>query len=133
MFSRLKSETRLTQIRLISHWLYDMIKYKCSAVYLESRTLPHLIAGNAAILCGLMGGDCGGVNFLEYGGRYGEKEKDGTGRLQVYQHCMYAFTYLLTEANKNRNGEGYGAVQIALYGIVNLLNFMWREMGSAER
>lgn len=63
VFSRLSVDNRLLFVKLISHWLYDMVKYRCSAIYLESKTLPHLIVFNAIVLIGLL--DCERTNLLE--------------------------------------------------------------------
>ena len=30
-------------LKIVSHWLYDMVKYYCSAIYIHSYTMPHLI------------------------------------------------------------------------------------------
>ena len=54
VFSRLKTDHRLLYIKLVSHWLYDMIKYKCSAIYLNSSTMPWLIVINISLLCCLL-------------------------------------------------------------------------------
>lgn len=56
VFRRLKIDNKLLYIKLISHWLYDMVKYRCSAIYIESKTLPRLIIINAIVLCGLIEG-----------------------------------------------------------------------------
>lgn len=91
VFSRLSIENRLHFIKLISHWLYDMVKYKCSAIYLESKTLPHLIVLNAIVLFGLL--DCERTNLLE---EYRRRDKNDIKKGQIYQHCLYAFTYILS-------------------------------------
>jgi hypothetical protein len=62
VFSRLSIDNRLTYFKLISHWLYDMVKYKCSAIYIQSNTLPYLIVMNAIILCALL--NCDKINIL---------------------------------------------------------------------
>jgi|JI7StandDraft_1071085.scaffolds.fasta_scaffold682991_1 hypothetical protein len=36
VFNRLKTDNRMQYIKLISHWLYDMVKYRCSAIYIKS-------------------------------------------------------------------------------------------------
>lgn len=54
VFSRLKVDHRLLYIKLISHWLYDMVKYKCSAIYLKNSTLSNLIVVNISLLCCLL-------------------------------------------------------------------------------
>jgi hypothetical protein len=40
-----------------------MVKYKCSAIYLKSNTLPYLIVINAIVLCALL--DYDKLNLLE--------------------------------------------------------------------
>lgn len=131
VFSKMKTDSRLLYIRLLSHWLYDMVKYKCSAIYLQSQTLPHLITINAAILCGLMGTHK--LNFLE---ECSLRFKDKTQRVQTYQHCLYSLAYMLTEAHTDKShtsGQGNGCLQMILLGIVHLLNCMWKDMPAAER
>ena len=54
IFEYIKTEAKVIFLRLLSHWLYDMVKYHCSAIYLMSSTLPHLIDILAAIICGLL-------------------------------------------------------------------------------
>lgn len=54
VFAQISSEVKVILLRLISHWLYDMVKYCCSTIYIESKTLPHLVEVLTVIICGLI-------------------------------------------------------------------------------
>ena len=54
IFADIRTEIKTILLELLSHWLYDMVKYYCSAIFIPSPTLPHLIDILAVVLCGLV-------------------------------------------------------------------------------
>ena len=41
-------------LKIFSHWLYDMVKYYGSAIYLKSETMPHLINALYTFVVGIV-------------------------------------------------------------------------------
>jgi hypothetical protein len=49
----------LAMVKMFKHtinWLYQMVSYKCSAIYIENEIVEQLIEVTFLVLCGLIGG-----------------------------------------------------------------------------
>ena len=61
-FMKIKSSYRLSLFRLLLDWLFTLITYRCSAIYLNSSCVPPLIFQTYLLLFSLLG--CDGHSLL---------------------------------------------------------------------
>lgn len=57
VFHKLKNSYRLEFFRLLSDWLYNLIHYRCSAIYLNSSCVSPLITQTYILLSAMLGFD----------------------------------------------------------------------------
>ena len=53
IYRRLSDLQHKKMLKLFSHWLFDMVKYICSAIYIKSYTMPHLITNLYTFIAGI--------------------------------------------------------------------------------
>jgi hypothetical protein len=102
------------QLKLLAHWLYDMVKYFSSAIYIDSPTMPHLIRVLYAYMCGIL-----------LNGQVLSKYEDSE-REQLYEHVMYSSTFMVCWMTES---EDYGMVEV----VCGCIGSLMKQMGQAAK
>ena len=89
IYEKISDDDQRKMLKIFSHWLYDMVKYYGSAIYLKSETMPHLINALYTFVVGIVENEK--KNFIA--------DYSIDQRQQLYDHLLYLSTYILCQSN----------------------------------
>ena len=118
IYGKISDDDQRKMLKIFSHWLYDMVKYYGSAIYLKSETMPHLINVLYTFVVGIVENEK--KNFIA--------DYSADQRQELYDHLLYLSTYILCQSNHENN---YSMLQIVCGCLSRLFNCM--EMYSFDR
>lgn len=111
---KIKGSYRLEFFRLLLDWLFTLIQYRCSAIFVNSSCVGPLINQTYLLLSALLGFD-GHSFILNY---MSEQELNG-----CFNRLLYINGFVLSKAIQNKNYLDVNTVTVVLRKILTSVSY----------